>query len=116
MQASASEISWITDSGYDLKSSMIITFAFECEDRFSIGRRERRMREVMDVLSRHWIRISPPMKPVAPVRMTFISSIACTMPSYSQAVKIRKSNVSCEFPQIFSTCSLWKFSGNFAPG
>ena len=36
------------------------------------SRREREMMEVMAGWARSWVRISEPMKPVEPVRMTFI--------------------------------------------
>ena len=40
------------------------------------ARRVRTTREVMDGFANAWKRTSPPMKPVAPVRMTFILWVA----------------------------------------
>lgn len=40
------------------------------------ARRESTMMDVMVGLTRHWRRVSCPMKPVTPVRMTFIVTLA----------------------------------------
>lgn len=54
------------------KSARIITWSFGWVMGGDSARRERTMRVVMEGWRRAWRRTSPPMKPVAPVRMTFI--------------------------------------------
>lgn len=55
-----------------MKSSIMWTFSFDDWGALGRGRRERTAMEVMDGLAMLWIRISEPMKPVVPARMSFI--------------------------------------------
>ena len=56
-----------------MKSSRMTTLIFEFEVRvLGRARRERTMMEDILGEARHWERTSEPMKPVAPVRMSFI--------------------------------------------
>lgn len=73
MQASAPASSRNTVSGYTLKSFMMMTLTrgllVTASGRF---RRDNTTTEVMDGLFRHCWRTSEPMKPVAPLKITFI--------------------------------------------
>ena len=74
MNACAPSSSCSTEGGYEVKSSRRTTliFGFEAAWVLGRGRRERMTMEVMRGEERHWERTSEPMKPVAPVRMSFI--------------------------------------------
>ena len=59
-----------------VKSSRMRTLSFgDCGMLAGRARRESAMIEVMAGLERHWRRVTWPMKPVTPVRMTFIVAL-----------------------------------------
>lgn len=70
IQASAASNSRATDSGYSRKLSRMTVLSFGLLRGRS--RRESATMEVMEGFWRHCSRTSRPMKPVEPVRMTFI--------------------------------------------
>jgi hypothetical protein len=69
IQASAPFNCSKTDPGYVLKSSIITVVSFGF---VGSSRRERAMMDVIAGLMRHCSRTALPMKPVLPVRMTFM--------------------------------------------
>jgi hypothetical protein len=74
MQASAPDNWERTDGLYVKKSSMRTTFSFGLEAKVGgNGFRESAMMDVIEGCERVWVRTSWPMKPVVPVRMTFIA-------------------------------------------
>lgn len=78
IQASAPSNSFNTFSGYKLKSSKITTLSLGLSvTEAGRGRRERATRDVMPGWSRHWERTSWPMKPVEPVRISFMVGDNC---------------------------------------
>jgi hypothetical protein len=66
--------SWLsTSAGYTVKSFMMITVSLVwLASATGRARRERTMIDVKAGARKHWRRISEPMKPVAPARMSFI--------------------------------------------
>lgn len=89
MQASVPESSCKTLSGYNVKSFIMMTLSFGSLVTASGRlRRDRATTEVMDGLFRHWRRVSEPMKPVAPLSITFMARLrSVSNGNNSQAIR-----------------------------
>lgn len=77
IQASAPASSSSTESGYWVKLFIIITFSLGSLISFDSSRRDSTTASVIAGFLRHCAKISPPMKPVLPVRMIFIIKRCC---------------------------------------